>query len=78
MKQVLLLASVAILLACTLVSCVHPVTAKAEPKCGFSDPEMMATMGICMLAGEYYVAHGQWPDTREHLEVQTQSLLELA
>lgn len=35
-------------------------------------------MGICMLAGEYYIAHGQWPDTREHLEVQTQSLLELA
>ncbi|WP_147263762.1 hypothetical protein [Roseimicrobium gellanilyticum] len=78
MKPFLLLASVAALLACTMVSCVHPGTPKTQHACGFSDPEMMATMGICMLAGEYYIAHGQWPATREHLEVQTQSVLELA
>jgi hypothetical protein len=76
MKQSLLLASVITILGCAMTSCVHPGVAKTQPTCGFSDPATSASLGICYLTAEYYVAHREWPATREQLAVQNLSLLE--
>lgn len=43
---------------------------KAQPRCGFSDPHFMTSVGLCQLVAEYYVAHRQWPLTREQLGTQ--------
>lgn len=59
-----------------MTSCVSPEAAKVPATCGFSDPETSSSLGICYLAAEYYVAHGEWPSSREQLAVESRSLLE--
>lgn len=76
MKPILLLVSVLAFLGATMTSCVSPETAKMPARCGFSDPETSASLGICYLTAEYYVAHGEWPTSREQLAVESRSLLE--
>jgi hypothetical protein len=76
MKRIVLLVSSLMLIGVTMTSCVHSGVAKTQPTCGFSDPETSASLGICYLTAEYYVAHGEWPASREQLAVQSRSLLE--
>jgi hypothetical protein len=76
MKPSLLLASLIAILGCTMTSCVSPEASKMPATCGFSDPETCASLGICYLTAEYYVAHGEWPASREQLAAQSRSLLE--
>jgi hypothetical protein len=67
-----------VLLAVTLAlaACRTPQPADREMlRCGFSDPETMATLGILDLVAEYYVAHHAWPSSREQLKAQLQVML---
>lgn len=56
------------LLALLLAACTGP-----QPRCGFADIRLTASMFIGNLVAEYYVAHQQWPRTREQLEAQLRS-----
>ncbi len=62
--------------ALALAACHTPQPTDREmPRCGFSDPETMATLGILDLVAEYYVAHSAWPSSREQLKAQLQVML---
>jgi len=72
------LVTVLILLACTAASCRSEKPAVMEPRCGFADPEMMTSLGICNIAAEYYIAHHEWPLSKDQIEEQWGKMLEEA
>jgi len=76
MKRGFQLVFALVVLACTAASCGPQHSAMNGPRCGFADPEVTSSMGICNLVAGYYVAHRDWPVTKAQLEEQHRLLLE--
>jgi hypothetical protein len=76
MKQGLQLVFALVVLVCTAASCGPQHSTMSGPRCGFADPEVTSSMGICNLVAEYYVARREWPLTKAQLEEQHRLLLE--
>ena len=75
MKAILIwniLTAGALATACALTACHTPHPSPSEFRCGFSDPETMANLGICEFAAEYYVAHHRWPFSKAQMQSQVQ------
>jgi hypothetical protein len=49
-----------------------------EPRCAFSDPEFTASLGICNIVAEYYIANHEWPLAKTQLEGPWKKMTELA
>lgn len=74
-RKVCKFASIVTALACTAASCVTGKSLRSEPRCGFADPELMTSFGICDLVAEHYIAKHEWPLSKAQLEEQARKML---